>query len=175
MKKNLLLRNKTIFQILVTNCFSGFVFLPMRNHLIACLVFCLVMVFLLRFLGLKIYFRSPSGLDQLFSYFRAHCENKKKIKKIDPLHASTQSLHCSAWPKLEAIRSQIKDWSHEINLFYDKKYKYKADENRKVLAPITGTNITIGKTWFTFPWHRDHSKYHPKVGEYSTGGVDKFV
>ena len=53
------------------------------------------------------------------SYFRAHCEGKKK--KIDPSHELVQSLHFSAWPKLEAIHSQIKGSSHEINLLCDKK------------------------------------------------------
>ena len=46
-------------------CFPGFVILPVRMHLTACLVFCLVMIFLLKLLGLKIYFHSPLGLDQV--------------------------------------------------------------------------------------------------------------
>ena len=46
-------------------CFPGFVILPVRMHLNACLVFCLVTIFLLKFLGLKIYFHSPLGLDQV--------------------------------------------------------------------------------------------------------------
>ena len=58
-------------------CFPGFVILPVRMHLTACLVFCLVMIFLLKLLDLKIYFHSSSRLGQV-SYFRAHCEGKKK-------------------------------------------------------------------------------------------------
>ena len=54
------------------------------------------------------------------SYFKAHCEVKKK--KIDCSHESVQSLHFSTWPKLEAIFSQIKGSSHEINLLCDRKY-----------------------------------------------------
>ena len=46
-------------------CFPGFVILPVRIHLTACLVFCLVMISLLKFLGLKIYFHSPSELGQV--------------------------------------------------------------------------------------------------------------
>ena len=38
-----------------------------------------------------------------FSYFRAHCEDKKK--KIDPSHESIESLHFSTWPRLEDIFS----------------------------------------------------------------------
>ena len=78
------------------------------------------------------------------SYFRAHCESKKK--KIDPSHESlVQSLHFSIWPKLEAILSQIKGSSHEINLLCDRKCKHEVEENRKVLVPIIDTTVT-------FPW-----------------------
>ena len=46
-------------------CFPGFVILPVRMDLTACLVFYLVIIFLLKLLRLKIYFHSPSGLDQV--------------------------------------------------------------------------------------------------------------
>ena len=39
-------------------CFPGFFILPVRMHLTAFFVFCLVMMFLLKLLELKIYFRS---------------------------------------------------------------------------------------------------------------------
>ena len=104
-------------------CALGFVILPVRMHLTACLVFCLVRISLLKLLGLKNLF------SQLFrawpspvSYFKAHCEGKKK--KIDPSHESAQSFHFSTWPKLEAFFSQIKGSSHEINLLCDRKYKH---------------------------------------------------
>ena len=45
--------------------FPGFVILSLRMHLTACLVFCLVMIFLLNLLVFKIYFRNHSELDQL--------------------------------------------------------------------------------------------------------------
>ena len=78
------------------------------------------------------------------SYFKAHCESKRK--KIDPSHESlVQSLHFLIWPKLEAILSQIKGSSHEINLLCDRKYKHEVKENRKVLVPIIDTTVT-------FPW-----------------------
>ena len=109
----------------------------------------------------------------LVSYFRAHCECKKK--KIDLSHESVQSLHFSTWSKLEAIFSQIKGSSHEINLLYDRKYKHEVEENRKVLAAIIDTIVILGRLRLPFRGQRDDSKYHPKVGEYSTGGVDNFV
>ena len=77
------------------------------------------------------------------SYFRAHCEDKKK--KIDLSHESVQSLQFSTWPELEAIYSQIKGWIHEINLLCDRKYKHEIEEHRKILAPITDTIIALGR------------------------------
>ena len=78
------------------------------------------------------------------SYFKAHCESKRK--KIDPSHESlVQSLQFLVWPKLEAILSQIKGSSHEINLLCDRKCKHEVKENRKVLVPIIDTTVT-------FPW-----------------------
>ena len=93
----------------------------------------------------------------------------------DPSHESVQSLHFSTWPKLEAIFSQIKGSSHEINLLCDRKYKHEVEENRKILVPIIDTIVTLGRLGLPFRGHRDDSKYHPKVGEYSTGGVGNFV
>ena len=107
------------------------------------------------------------------SYFRAHRERKKK--KVDSSHQSVQNLHFSRWPKLEAIFSQIKGSSHEINLLCDRKYKHEVEENRKILVPIIDTIVTLGRLGLPFRGHRDDSKYHPKVGEYSTGGVGNFV
>ena len=107
------------------------------------------------------------------SYFRAHCEGKKK--KIDLSHESVQSLHFLTWPKLEAISSQIKGSSHESNLLYHRKYKHEVEENRKVLAPITDTIVILGRLGLPFGGHHDDSKYHPKVGQYSTGEAGIFV
>ena len=106
-------------------------------------------------------------------YFKAHCEGKKK--KIDPSHKSVQSLHFSTWPKLEAIFSQIKGSSHEINLLCDRKYKHEVEENRKILVPIIDTIVTLGRLGLPSCCHRDDSRYHPKVGEYSTDRVGNFV
>ena len=110
---------------------------------------------------------------QPVSYFRAHCESKKK--KIDPSHEPVQSLHFSIWPKLEAILSQIKGSSHEINLLCDGKCKHEVEENRKVLVPIIDTTVTLGRLGLPFLGHRNDSKYHPQEGEYSTGGAGNSV
>ena len=108
------------------------------------------------------------------SYFRAHCEVKKK--KIDPLHESVQSRHFSTWPKLEAIFfSQIKGSSHENNLLCNRKHKHEVEENRKILAPIIDTIITLGRLDLSLRGHCDDSKYNPKIGEYSSAEVGNIV
>ena len=76
----------------------------------------------------------------------------------DPSHESVKSLHFSTWPKLEAIFSQIKGSSHEINLLYERKYQHEVEENRKVLVPIIDTIVTLGR-----------------LGEYSTDGIGNFI
>ena len=81
-------------------CFPDFLILPVRMHLTSCLVFCLVMIFLLKPLGYEISFHSTSGLGQVFVLT---LELIRKKKKIIPSHISVQNLHFSVWPKLEAI------------------------------------------------------------------------
>ena len=117
----------------------------------------------------NLFLQSFRAWPSAVSYFRAHCEGKNK--KIDPSHESAQSLHFSTWPKLEAIFSQIKGSNHEINLLCDIKYKHEVEENRKIIDTI----FTLGRLGLPFRGHHDDSKYHPKVGEYSTGGVGNFV
>ena len=46
---------------------------------------------------------------------------------------------------------------------------------KKVLAPKIDTIITLARLCLPSRGHCDDSKYHPKVGEYSTGGVGNFV
>ena len=71
-------------------------------HLTACLVFCLVMISLLKLLGLKIYFHSPSELGQEL-HLTSKLIVKAKRTKLGTSHEFVQSLHFSTWPKLEAI------------------------------------------------------------------------
>ena len=62
-------------------CFPGFAILPVSMHLTASLVFCLVMIFLLKRLGLKIYFSSPSWVGQV-SFFTLELIVKAKRRKF---------------------------------------------------------------------------------------------
>ena len=150
-------------------CFPGFVFFPVGMYLTACLVFCLVMIFLLKLPGLKIYFHSPSGLRQVLFLILELIVKAKRRKLI--LHMNLFKVFIFQ----QAIFSQFKDSSHEINLLCDRKFKHEVEENRKVLAPIIDTVITLGRLGLPFRDHRDDSKHHPKVGEYSTGGAGNFV
>ena len=40
------------------------------------------------------------------------------------------------------------------------------------LVPITDTIVTLGKLGLLFREHRDDSKYHPMVGDYTTGRTE---
>ena len=73
-----------------------------------------------------------------------------------------------------AIFSQIKGSSHEISLLCDRKYK-QVEENRKMLVPTIDKIVALGRLGLPFRGHCDDSKYHTKVGEYSTGAVGNFV
>ena len=44
-----------------------------------------------------------------------------------------------------------------------------------MLVPIIDTTVTLGRLGLPFHGHCDDSKYHPKVGEYSTGRIGNFV
>ena len=85
----------------------GFVVFPMRMHLTACLVFCLVMIVLLKLLGLKVYFHSASGTG---SYFTDHCESKIEKRKFI-LHMNMFNAFIFQHGLNLNIFSQIKDSS----------------------------------------------------------------
>ena len=57
----------------------------------------------------------------------------------------------------------------------DRKYNHEVEKNCNILSPITDTVVTLERLGLPFRGHSDDSKYHPKVGEYSTGGVGNFV
>ena len=111
-------------------CFPRFSILPVRVHLTPCLAICLVMIFLLKLLGLKIYFRSPTGIDQVLFLTLELILRIKRRKLILHLNLFKAFIFLT-WSKLEAV--------HEINLLCDRKYKHEVKENREVLAPIIET------------------------------------
>ena len=166
MKKKLSLsRNNKLFWIWVdTTIFLALSFCKWRCIFLLVLWFLLGHGFSTRASRVKNLFSQPFWeWPSAVSYFRAHCEGKKK--KIDPSHESVQSLHFSIWPNLETIFSHIKGSSHEINLSCDRKYKYEVQEDRKVLAPIADTVVTLGRLGLLFRGTCDDWKYYLKVGE----------
>ena len=155
-------------------CFPGFVIFPKKMHLTACLVFCLAMISLLKLLGLKIYFHSPSELGQVLFLTLKLIVNAKRRKLILPMNL-LKAFFFQYGLHLNLFFPQNKGSSHEINLLCGRKDKHEVEENCKVLAPITDAIVTLGMLGIPFPGHRDDLRYHPKVGEYSTGGVGNFV
>ena len=132
---------------------------------------CFVMISLLKLLGLKLYFHSPSGFGQvLFLTLELIVKTKTRILIL----------------YLNLLKVFI--FQHDLNLklsFLKSKAQVMqlicyTKENinmrlKKVLASIIGRIITLGRLCLPFRGHCDYSKHHPKVGEYSTGGVSNFV
>ncbi|XP_057316859.1 52 kDa repressor of the inhibitor of the protein kinase-like [Hydractinia symbiolongicarpus] len=48
-------------------------------------------------------------------------------------------------------------------------------DNRKFLTPIVDTIILCGRVCIPLRGHRDDSKYHPEVGNFSTGSTGNFI
>ena len=132
-------------------CFPGFAILHMMMHLTACLVFCLVKISLLKLLGLKINFHSPSELGQVLFITLKLIVKAKRRKFI---------IH------VNLLKAFIFQHGLNLKLFF---FKSKAQLMKLICY------VTLGRLGSPFRGHRNDSKYHPKVGEYSTGGVGKFV
>ena len=109
-------------------CFPGFVIILVRIHLTASLVLFLVMIFLLKLFELKIFFHSPSDLDQvLFSTleFIVRTKRKKLILHMNLFKAFIfqHDLNLNV-----IFFSQIKEASHDINLLCDRKYEHEIEK-----------------------------------------------
>ena len=132
---------------------------------------CLVMISLLKLLGLKLYFHSCSGFVQvLVLTLELIVKAKTRILILYlNLHKVFIFQH-----GLNLKVSFLKSKAQVIQLICYTKENINV-RLKKVLAPIIDTIITLGRLFLPFRGHRDDSKYHPKVGEYSTGGVSNFV
>ena len=109
-------------------CFPGFAILPVRVHLTACLVFCLVIVFLLKLIGLKICFHSPSGLGQVL-FPTLELIVKAKIRKL--------ILH------MNLFKAFIFQHSLKVKLFF---LKSKAQVMKLICYVIENINMRLKKT-----------------------------
>ena len=85
------------------------------------------------------------------------------------------SLHACTFPILTSLLSQMSGKAQPIEVILDTNLKKEIEENRKKLASIVDSVIFCGHLGLPLRGHRDDSKYHPEVGNYSTGGVGNFV
>ena len=84
-------------------------------------------------------------------------------------------LHASTFPMLTALLAQMSGATQPIEVILDKNVKKEIEENRNKLASIADAVLYCGRLGLPLHGHRDDSKYHPEVGQYSTGGVGNFI
>ena len=84
-------------------------------------------------------------------------------------------LHASTFPMLTALFAQMSGAAQPIEAILDTNVKKEIKDNRNKLASIADAVLYCGRLGLPLPGHRDDSKYHPEVGQYSTGGVSNFI
>ena len=89
-------------------------------------------------------------------------------KKFTGLHFDTQSTYT----KLLSDSSGVTD---PINLILNTNLKNKIAENREKLTPIVDTIKLCGHLGLSLRGHRDGTKFHAEIGEYSSGQVGNFI
>ena len=89
-------------------------------------------------------------------------------KKFIGLHFDTQSTYT----KLLSDSSGVTD---PINLILNTNLKNKIAENREKLTPIVDTIKLCGHLGLSLRGHRDDTKFHAEIGEYSSGQVGNFI
>ena len=129
------------------------------------------MVSLLKLLGLKLYFHSLSGFGQVL-FLTLELIVKAKTRKFI-LYLNLLKVFIFQHG-LNFKLSFLKSKAQVMQLICYAKENINM-RLKKILASIIDTIITLGRPFLPFRGHRDDSKYHPKVGEYSTGGVSNFV
>ena len=80
---------------------------------------------------------------------------------------NTVGLHSYTYPVYIALLSNITGKTQPINVLVDTNLRKRIAENRKKLAPIADTVKLCGRLGISFRGHRDDSRYHHEVGEYS--------
>ena len=67
--------------------------------------------------------------------------------------------------------AHLKGSGEEIEVMLTKSSDKEIQKNCNKLKAIVDTVILLGRLGLPFRGHRDDCKYHPNVGEYSSGGV----
>ena len=84
-------------------------------------------------------------------------------------------LHASTLPILTALFAQMSGATQPIEAILDTNVKKEIKDNRDKLASIADAVLYCSRLGLPLRGHRDDSKYHPEVGQYSTGGVGNFI
>ena len=71
--------------------------------------------------------------------------------------------------------SNISGKTESIDVTCNRILKTNISQNREKLVPITDTVILCGWLGIPLQRHRDDSKYHPDIGQYSDDRVGNFV
>ena len=84
-------------------------------------------------------------------------------------------LHHETTAIFSVFLDKMSGRTQPIDVLIDTNLRKKISDNRKKLVPIVDTIILCGRLGLPFRGHRDDSRYHPDVGEYSEGGVGNFI
>ena len=120
-------------------------------------------------------FPSKNGkIKKLFTEPRKYCSDAvANIKRHNDanscgLHNDTYAIYLSHF-KIMSGENQ------PINLMVGTNLQKQISENQKKSIPIIDTIKLCGRLGLPLRGHRDDYHYHPKVGEYSKGGVGNFI
>ena len=90
-------------------------------------------------------------------------------------HQAKSVLHKQTTLILSQLISNASGKTQPIDEIMNSSHKKKIEENRNFLIPIVDTILLCGQLGLSLTGHRDDSKYHAEVGEYSTGQVGNFI
>ena len=121
-------------------------------------------------------FKNKSGrVSKLFLEPYTHWPSARQYFKKHE-NPKNKGIHYETSLFLMTFLNQQSGKSRPINELVDTQFRKQVAENRKRLVPIIDTLMLCGRTGIASRGHRDESKYHPPIGEYSkVAGVGNFV
>ncbi|XP_057296257.1 52 kDa repressor of the inhibitor of the protein kinase-like [Hydractinia symbiolongicarpus] len=114
-----------------------------------------------------------SKLQKLLSQPFRHWPAAKNCFKQH--ETSKNGLHIQTSLTFSAFVKNFLGQTQPISVIIDSNYKKQVADNRKFLTPIVDTIILCGRVCIPLRGHRDDSKYHPEVGNFSTGSTGNFI